>query len=117
MRILGRLIPTFGRREKAMASPLSSRGGWLPIIRDHYPGAWQRNDEIDVETAKTHHAVFSCMTLIASDIAKLRLRLVERDADGVWTEVERAAFSPLLRDRKSTRLNSSHVPISYAVFC
>src|SRR5690625_6961281 len=25
--------------------------------------------------------------------------------------------SPLLRDRKSTRLNSSHVAISYAVFC
>src|SRR3989442_7599679 len=24
---------------------------------------------------------------------------------------------PLLRDRKSTRLNSSHVRISYAVFC
>src|SRR5690625_5449437 len=24
---------------------------------------------------------------------------------------------PLLRDRKSTRLNSSHVAISYAVFC
>src|SRR5690625_5851116 len=25
--------------------------------------------------------------------------------------------SPLLQDRKSTRLNSSHVAISYAVFC
>src|SRR5699024_11649569 len=27
------------------------------------------------------------------------------------------AFEPLVRDRKSTRLNSSHVSISYAVFC
>src|SRR5690625_4063727 len=26
-------------------------------------------------------------------------------------------FQPLLLDRKSTRLNSSHVAISYAVFC
>src|SRR5699024_11852569 len=26
-------------------------------------------------------------------------------------------FSPAMRDRKSTRLNSSHVSISYAVFC
>src|SRR5690606_41175557 len=26
-------------------------------------------------------------------------------------------FDPVLRDRKSTRLNSSHVKISYAVFC
>src|SRR5256885_4895710 len=28
-----------------------------------------------------------------------------------------AAFSLPLRDRKSTRLNSSHLVISYAVFC
>src|SRR2546427_12585749 len=26
-------------------------------------------------------------------------------------------FSPIVRDRKSTRLNSSHSQISYAVFC
>src|SRR2546426_9310684 len=30
---------------------------------------------------------------------------------------ERAGFDPLGRDRKSTRLNSSHLVISYAVFC
>src|SRR5690606_40456232 len=30
-----------------------------------------------------------------------------------WTR----AAEPLRRDRKSTRLNSSHVKISYAVFC
>src|SRR5690625_7115465 len=29
----------------------------------------------------------------------------------------RAVRVPLLKDRKSTRLNSSHVAISYAVFC
>src|SRR5256885_6457900 len=29
----------------------------------------------------------------------------------------RALGIPLLRDRKSTRLNSSHLVISYAVFC
>src|SRR2546427_5002626 len=29
----------------------------------------------------------------------------------------RAAWRPLLTDRKSTRLNSSHSQISYAVFC
>src|SRR5690349_22992129 len=28
-----------------------------------------------------------------------------------------AAFAAMMRDRKSTRLNSSHVEISYAVFC
>src|SRR2546426_3954017 len=30
---------------------------------------------------------------------------------------QRASVFPVLRDRKSTRLNSSHLVISYAVFC
>jgi len=37
------------------------------------------------------------MTLIAGDIGKLRLMLVEQDEHGIWTEVERTAFSPVLR--------------------
>src|SRR3712207_8555932 len=49
---------------------------------------------------------------------RLRLRLEEVDVD-VDDAVERA--DPLLdravEDRKSTRLNSSHANISYAVFC
>src|SRR5207249_7009550 len=35
--------------------------------------------------------------------------------NGITTVQDMSAFSPL--DRKSTRLNSSHVSISYAVFC
>src|SRR5438874_10731913 len=37
-----------------------------------------------------------------------------RDADGVHVGVRRTRRAA---DRKSTRLNSSHVEISYAVFC
>src|SRR6266576_6486410 len=33
------------------------------------------------------------------------------------SEIERAPGGLVLEDRKSTRLNSSHVEISYAVFC
>src|SRR5256885_12979776 len=32
-------------------------------------------------------------------------------------DAERSAAEPAVRDRKSTRLNSSHLVISYAVFC
>src|SRR5207249_11886045 len=32
-------------------------------------------------------------------------------------EIGRRVFAPVRLDRKSTRLNSSHVSISYAVFC
>src|SRR3712207_8996739 len=39
----------------------------------------------------------------------------DRGAAAVLTEVERR--SRAIQDRKSTRLNSSHANISYAVFC
>ena len=37
------------------------------------------------------------ISLIASDIAKLRLKLVKRDAEGIWTEVTNPAYSPVLK--------------------
>src|SRR3989454_3233588 len=49
----------------------------------------------------------------AQDIANLKDRAAERGnvlRDGIGQSLER-------RDRKSTRLNSSHLVISYAVFC
>src|SRR5690242_20940112 len=42
-------------------------------------------------------------------------KLRARPAPGLWLRRRRAAI--LLVDRKSTRLNSSHMSISYAVFC
>src|SRR5690606_40001897 len=49
-----------------------------------------------------------------AEVEEERIRIVYRDRwrtpDGVERETE-------LEDRKSTRLNSSHVKISYAVFC
>src|SRR5687768_17734131 len=54
---------------------------------------------------------------VAEDVAAVRVRVREadddRDAVGARCEQERAREL----DRKSTRLNSSHGYISYAVFC
>lgn len=61
--------------------------GWFPIIREPFTGAWQRGLELRADTQVTYHAVYACVTLIASDIAKMRLRLVEKDSDGIWNEV------------------------------
>jgi len=72
-------------------------GGWFPIIHEPFTGAWQRNMEIRAETTITYSAVYSCVTLIASDIAKVRLRLVQQDANGIWSETTSSAFSPVLR--------------------
>lgn len=72
-------------------------GGWYPIIRESFAGAWQRGVEINAATADGFYASFACKTLIARDVAKIRVKLVQRDADGIWKEVNNAAFSPVLR--------------------
>lgn len=100
MRIFGLTITRAAAPNLAPVSPWGGVGsgrGWLPIVRDPYPGAWQRNDELRVTDILAYSAVFACVTLIASDIGKLRVRLVERDKDGIWSEIESPAFSPVLR--------------------
>lgn len=72
------------------------RGSGWPIIREPYTGAWQQNAEITKDELSKFHAVFACVTLIANDIAKLPIHLVAKDANGIWTETENAAYSPVL---------------------
>lgn len=76
-------------------TPLTN-SGWFPIIREPFTGAWQRNQEARRETVLSYSAVYACVTLIASDVGKLRVCLVEEDEDGIWTETSSAAFSPVL---------------------
>jgi HK97 family phage portal protein len=97
MRIFGLPIPFTGETRKALNSVPQGSGGWYPIIREPFSGAWQRNLEINVDTASSFHADFACKTLIARDIAKLRLKLVEQDANDIWSETTNPAFSPVLR--------------------
>ncbi|MBB3410667.1 HK97 family phage portal protein [Rhizobium sp. BK316] len=73
------------RRQKAL-SPAPSRG-WR--ILESYLGAWQQDVEVKRDSVLAFHADFACRTLIASDIAKLGLRLVKKDKDGIWTEAPR----------------------------
>ncbi len=87
----------------AAAAPVpvyENRGGWIRIF-ESFAGAWQKNVTIDYQSIQTYHAIFACITLIASDISKLMIRLVQLDKDGIWTEVANAAFSPVLRKPNS----------------
>lgn len=88
-------------RAKALAgaSPVGMRsGGWLPIIHEPFTGAWQRNVEVNPNQVLNYSTVFRCIGLISSDIAKLRIRLVEQDSNGIWNEVEaNSPFWPVLR--------------------
>ncbi len=92
MRLFGLTIS----REKALA-PVDSRRGWFPLIREPFTGAWQQNVEVKLDSVLTHSTVFRCISLIASDVAKMRLRLVAQDADGIWSEADSPAYSPVLR--------------------
>ena len=94
MSILSRLLPS---REKALTGVSDARGGWFPIIRESFAGAWQTNVTLDYNTVVSQHAVFACMTRIARDIAKLRVKLVRKTEDGIWQETTNPAYSPVIR--------------------
>src|SRR5690606_6817441 len=91
VRVFGLPVPFTGERKKALSSP-DNRGGALSSVREPWAGAWQRNVSINRDSVLSHHAVFPCQTLPASDIAKLRVRLVQRDEHGIWTEVPNRNF-------------------------
>lgn len=78
-------------------SSVEGMRGWWPLIRESFAGAFQQNEEITVDNVTTHPTVFACVTLIAADIAKMRMRLVQQDRDDIWNEVANPAFSPVLR--------------------
>lgn len=91
-------FPIFGRkREEKALRPADNRGSWLGVIRESFAGAWQKNVEINNDTVLAFSAVFSCVTLIAADISKMRIKLVRRTEQGIWAEAESNAFSPVLR--------------------
>jgi HK97 family phage portal protein len=96
MRFMGLNISRASSQQKAASPVMQGRSGWFRIL-EGAAGHWQRNIEIKRDLVLSNHADFACRTLIASDISKLRIKLVERDAEGVWTETTNTAYSPVLR--------------------
>lgn len=86
-------------QEKALSGVDSNRG-WFRIL-ESFSGAWQRNVEVNNDLVLSYPAFFACVTLIASDIAKLRVKLVERTEKGIWQETKNAAYDPVLRKPNS----------------
>lgn len=81
---------------KALA-PVDNRGGWWPIVKEAFAGAWQLNVAVTLEDALGYWVQFRCISMISSDIAKMRIKLVEQDKNEIWNEIESAAFTPVLR--------------------
>ena len=88
----------FRKKEKSLQQP-SSQGTWQRIfsyIREPFGGAWQRNLEINNQTVMSFYAVFSCISLIASDISKMPARHQRRDSNGVWKDQVTGSIPALL---------------------
>jgi HK97 family phage portal protein len=96
MKIFGLPVPFTGEKRKGLHSVPYYGGGWQTLVRDPFPGAWQRNMEIKIDTAASFHADFACKTLIARDIGKMRVKLSEQ-AGNIWSETTNPAYSPVLR--------------------
>src|SRR5947209_13748538 len=92
-----------------------SRFNWSSILADrHRLKTW----------LEKHSSVFLTDFAFPAILnGRTRLSLIDRSADARRTETkggfleERLLDTSCFLDRKSTRLNSSHANISYAVFC
>ena len=107
MKVLGVRVPFTrqpAQQQKAL-EPVGSRGsGWYRIL-ESFSGAWQQNVEVNFDSVLSNHADFACRTLIASDIAKMRVKLVQRDQYRIWTEVDNFGYQVLIKpNRYQTRI-------------
>ncbi len=96
---IGPFIISLHQKSQDLVTRMPSGGdrAWWPIIRESFGGAWQRGVTINQQDVLTYGTVWACITLIAQDIGKLWLNLVEEDADGICTPTDNPAFSPVLR--------------------
>lgn len=83
--------------KRALSQVPDSNRGWISLVRESYPGAWQRNVTIDRNLVTSHFAVFACMTLIAGDISKLGSPEFKRRIKDIWQVGTSSAYDPVLR--------------------
>lgn len=94
---------------RAKANPVPMSDAWRPVattIGEPFPGAWQKNIEFTLEDTLSYWAVFRCISIISSDIAKLRLKLVQQDDNGIWVEVSDRRVPFLETIRKPNRFQT-----------
>jgi len=82
------------KEEKKALHSLHS-GAWSRVL-EPYAGAWQQNIEIRLDSVLAYPAIFSCISLISSDVAKMPINVKRRQSNGVWVNVNNPVLSPLL---------------------
>src|SRR5690625_6990137 len=102
----GGLMRLVMNRGRALWTGLIGWLGNLPIA-----------DPVDRSNAQVLQVIFICLLCTVPLMWVYRLTLVDVPLrEGDWVALLSAGVITTLSDRKSTRLNSSHVAISYAVF-
>jgi HK97 family phage portal protein len=96
MRILGFEITRAKALPAQTLSQVSGRG-WHTIF-ESFPGAWQRNVEVNMTEVTSHTAVFACMTLIAGDVSKLGSPDFKRLNGKIWNVASSSSYDPVLRE-------------------
>lgn len=105
---------TISRTKAAPPVPVyENRGGWIPIIRESYTGAWQHNVTLDYNTILSNPVVFAVTSRITSDASSMPMYMEQIDGNGIWTEVENPAYSAVLRQ---PNLYQNHIQFKEAWF-
>jgi HK97 family phage portal protein len=83
MRLFG-LELSIGRKSAGDVSHwVEEAGGWWPVIREGYAGAWQQNITIRRETLYAYTPLFACIQRITTDIGKMPIRLMQKNGK-IW---------------------------------
>jgi HK97 family phage portal protein len=84
-------------KKQMTLSGVDSGRGWITLFSSTRDRNWQADTKFSDDDILAFTPVYSCITLIASDIGKICLRLMSKDSSGIWEETTSPAFSPLLR--------------------
>jgi HK97 family phage portal protein len=93
-------------KKKSLPVGVTERGSIWRVLEAN-TGYWQKNIEWTRESVLAHHAVFSCISLISNDIAKLAVKTVRQD-NGIWTEIPKGSKYAVL-----TKPNSYQTRIQF----
>src|SRR4051812_49745930 len=96
--------------------PRSPLFPYTTLFRSDEPGGALHGGEHDVLVVAGGHAVRQAHAVRVAVVEDLAGHAV-LPGDDVRHPLRRTAWPARSSDRKSTRLNSSHMSISYAVFC
>lgn len=78
--------------KKKNSTSVPVNNSWWRVLEAN-TGYWQKNITYERKDVIAHFAVFSCVSLISSDISKLPVRYVKKGSDGIWREMPTGRLS------------------------